>query len=245
MYMQQILVVNSKGGSGKTTVSTNLASYFESQGMKTGLMDYDPQGSSLHWLKTRSKSLDVKTTIHGANAAKAKTGSLRSWQMNVPKDLKKLIIDAPAGASGILLQEICSRADVVIIPVAPSSIDVHATADFIKDLMLVGKVRRQFTRMAVIANRVRTSEPTYEPLERFLRSLEIPLITRISDSAHFVKAAELGLGIYDIDAEKVRQERLDFLPLLKWIETCGEGYTQTIRTPTIRGIPSRRVLGRS
>jgi len=244
--MQQILVVNSKGGSGKTTVSTNLASYFESQNLKTGLMDYDPQGSSLHWLKTRNQSPDIETNIHGANAAKAKAGSLRSWQMNVPKDLNKLIIDAPAGASGILLQEVCNRADVVIIPVAPSSIDVHATADFIRDLMLVGKVRRQFTRMAVIANRVRTNEPTYEPLERFLRSLQIPLITHISDSVHFVKAAELGMGIYDLDPSIVEKERSEFLPLLKWIETCGEGFTQTIKTPTLHGIAShRRVLGRS
>ncbi|MFV2055513.1 MAG: AAA family ATPase [Thiohalomonadales bacterium] len=241
--MQQILVVNSKGGAGKTTVSTNLASYFDNQGIKTGLMDYDPQGSSLHWLKIRNASVDIDSTIHGANAAKAKAGSLRSWQMNVPKDLGKLIIDAPAGASGILLQEVCARADVVIIPVAPSSIDVHATADFIKDLMLVGKVRRQFTRMAVVANRVRTNEPTYEPLEKFLRSLQIPFITRISDSLHFVKAAELGMGIYDLDPTLVEREKMDFLPLLKWIETCGEGFNKTRKIATISSLTSRRVLG--
>lgn len=216
--MQQILVVNSKGGSGKTTISTNLASYFESRGYKTGLMDYDPQGSSLYWLKTRNKAEDSTNTIHGSNATMAKTGTLRSWQMNVPKDIEKLIIDAPAGASGILLQEMCARADIVIIPVAPSSIDIHATADFIRDLMLVGKISRQNTRMAVIANRVRSDTPLYEPLEKFLNSLQIPLVARISDSVNYVHAAELGKGIYDLDQNDVQMEQGEFLPLLLWIE---------------------------
>jgi chromosome partitioning protein len=216
--MLHILIVNSKGGSGKTTISTNIASYFENQGHKTGLMDYDPQGSSLHWLKSRAKNLSLERTIHGANAAKAKIGKLRSWEMNVPHDIEKLIIDAPAGASGILLQEMCAKADVIIIPVAPSSIDVHATADFIKDLMLIGKVRRQTTRIAVVANRVRSNAPLYKPLEKFLSGLKIPLVTKISDSAHYITAAEQGRGIFDMEKELVKSELKEFQALIDWIE---------------------------
>jgi chromosome partitioning protein len=47
------LVVNSKGGSGKTTLTTNLASYFAVNRIPTAVMDYDPQGSCLNWLKSR------------------------------------------------------------------------------------------------------------------------------------------------------------------------------------------------
>lgn len=216
--MLHILIVNSKGGSGKTTISTNIASYFENQGHKTALMDYDPQGSSLYWLKSRDKNLSIERSIHGANAAKAKTGRLRSWEMNVPHDIEKLIIDAPAGAGGILLQEMCAKADVIIIPVAPSSIDVHATADFIKDLMLIGKVRRQNTRIAVVANRVRSNAPLYKPLEKFLSGLKIPLVTKISDSVHYVTAAEQGKGIFDMDKDLVRSELAEFQALIDWIE---------------------------
>ena len=67
--MQTILIINSKGGSGKTTLATTIASYFASTNKKTAIMDYDPQGSSLHWLKIRSTDAN---TIYAANAATQK-----------------------------------------------------------------------------------------------------------------------------------------------------------------------------
>src|SRR2546430_8689254 len=99
--------------------------------------------------------------------------------MHVPADTQQLIIDAPAGPSGLLLQEMLSRADNIIIPVAPSAIDIHATANFIKHLLLTGRIRVRNIRLAVVANRVRKSVPVYQPLERFLGSLSLPLIARL------------------------------------------------------------------
>ncbi len=215
MQVQATLVINSKGGSGKTTVSTNLASYYANQGYKTALMDYDPQGSSLQWLKVRPES---KNPIHGANAAKAKTGALRSWQMHVPRDIEKIIIDAPAGSDGILLQEMCRRSNQIVIPVSPSAIDVHASTHFIKDLMLIGKVRQANTRLAVIANRNRSNRPLYEPLERFLNALNIPFVTKLTDSDVFINAAEQGLGLYDLNPDDVQHILAEFNPLVEWIE---------------------------
>src|SRR6266478_7294285 len=173
MRMNTTLVINSKGGSGKTTITTNLASYFAAQGIPTTVMDYDPQGSSLHWLRVRAGSA---ARIYGANAAPQKGGRIRSVEMHVPADTQQLIIDAPAGVSGLLLQEMLSRADCIIIPVAPSSFDIHATANFIKDLLLSGRIRVRNIRLAVVANRVRKSLPVYQPLEKFLGSLSFPLL---------------------------------------------------------------------
>ena len=48
--MQRIVVLNPKGGSGKTTIAINLASYLASQGHAPVLMDFDPQGSSVRWV---------------------------------------------------------------------------------------------------------------------------------------------------------------------------------------------------
>ncbi len=213
--MQTILIANSKGGSGKSTIATNLASYFATRGLKTALMDYDPQGSSLHWLKVRP---DTPNPIHGANAAMAKKGTLRSWQMKLPHDTEILIIDAPAGVTGIILQEMCRRADRIVIPVAPSSIDIHATAGFIKDLMLVGKVRLNHTKMAVVANRVHRNLPLYEPLQRFLISLNIPFVTKLTNSRQYIYAVEQGLGIFDLHPDEVRTERAEMKRLIKWLE---------------------------
>jgi len=132
MAMKSTLVINAKGGVGKTTITTNLASYFAAKGVSTAVLDYDPQGSSLHWLRQRPLHM---AKIHGANGAPQKTG-LRTVQMHVPPGIEQLIIDAPAGASGMLLHEMLLRAHSILIPVAPSAIDIHATANFIRDLLL-------------------------------------------------------------------------------------------------------------
>ena len=175
MRTNTTLVINPKGGSGKTTVATNLASYFAANGIPAAMMDYDPQGSTLNWLRIRPATA---RKIHGANAAPQKTG-LRSIGMHVPADTRQLIIDAPAGATGLALQEMLSRSHCILIPVAPSSIDIHATANFIRDLLLTGKIRANNIRLAVVANRVRKSNPVYQPLERFLTALNLPLLARL------------------------------------------------------------------
>jgi chromosome partitioning protein len=211
--MNTTLVINSKGGSGKTTVTTNLASFYASRQVPTTILDYDPQGSSLNWLSLRHASA---TRICGANAAPQKGGRIRGIEMHVPSDTRQLLIDAPAGASGLLLQEMLSRANSIVIPVAPSAFDIYATANFVKELLLVGRIRTRSIRLAVVANRVRSSAPVYRPLERFLGSLGLPFLTRISDSDAYVRAAESGLGVFDMDAS-AGAEREEFMPIVDWM----------------------------
>src|SRR5690349_2208562 len=129
--MKTILVINSKGGCGKTTLTTNLASYYASNHLQVAIMDYDPQGSSLNWIKSRSALLP---RIHGANAAPSKTGRMRSADMYLPPSTEVLLNDVPAGVSGLVLQDLVRHANFILLPVAPSSIDIHATAGFVKEL---------------------------------------------------------------------------------------------------------------
>jgi chromosome partitioning protein len=237
MRTNSTLVINPKGGSGKTTVATNLASYFAANGIATAVMDYDPQGSTMNWLRVRPASA---RRIHGANAAPQKTG-LRTLGMHVPAGTQQLIIDAPAGASGLGLQEMLSRAHCILIPVAPSAIDIHATANFIRDLLLTGKIRANNIRLGVVANRVRKSNPVYEPLERFLKALNLPLLARISDSEVFLTAAETGLGIFEMDFAASATERGQFLPIAEWVDrvpvapaTRGAAVAGTATRPGLR-----------
>ena len=249
MRMNTTLVINSKGGSGKTTVATNLASYFAAQNIPTTIMDYDPQGSSLHWLRTRP---GPGARIYGANAAPQKGGRIRSVEMHVPADTQQLLIDAPAGASGLLLQEMLGRADGILIPVAPSAIDIHATANFVRDLLLVGRIRTRNIQLAVVANRVRSSMPVYQPLERFLNSLGLPFLTRISDSDVYVEAAEAGIGIFEMTPSAAAAECAQFVPIVEWVcrqrESAAPGDSKVIdlasrrwteRTPGVSSIGSR------
>jgi chromosome partitioning protein len=214
--MQTILVINSKGGSGKTTLTTNLASYYASKKVRTAIMDYDPQGSSIQWLRLRPDEADK---IHGANAAPAKGAiPLRSTHAWVPLDTEVVIIDAPAGVKGLLLQEIVRKSNFIVIPVAPSPIDIHATADFIKELFLFGGARNSKVKIAVVANRVRnSSSPVYESLERFLNSLKLPFLTSIRDAENYIHAAEKGLGVFEMDEAATMAERRELMPILKWL----------------------------
>jgi len=215
--MQTILVINAKGGSGKTTLATNLAGYYASRGVRTAILDYDPQASSLQWLKARPSSLGE---IHAASGAPARgnvpLGSRQGW---VPLETEILVVDAPAGAAGLLLKELVRKANHILIPVAPSPIDIRASADFIKDLFLVGGARTANARMAVVANRVcNRSNTSYAALERFLSSLKMPFLTSLGDSEIYLQAAEQGASIFELAEETSADERQAFLPIVRWLE---------------------------
>jgi chromosome partitioning protein len=211
--MKTTVVINTKGGVGKTTVTTNLASYFAANKVPTTIMDYDPQGSSLNWLQQRATSA---AKIHGANASQPTTG-LRSLKMHFPATTEHLIVDAPAGSSRLLQQDMLRNANHIIIPVGPSAIDIHATANFIKELLLAGRVRTQGIQVGVVANRVRESAAVYAPLERFLNSLQMPFLTRLRDSDVYLEAAETGVGIFEMPETVGARERQDFMPIIEWV----------------------------
>ena len=213
--MKTILVLNPKGGAGKTTIATNLASCFAAAEVPTTLMDYDPQGSSMNWLRLRPPHA---APIHCANGAPERRDRLRSFESYVPRETQRLIIDAPAGSSGMLLQEMVERAHCILVPVVPSTIDLHATANFLRDLVSFSRVRSGSVPLAVVANKVRRSMPAYRPLEAFLQSANLKLLARLLDSDVFLRTAESGLGIFELDENLAVSERKQFLPIVQWVE---------------------------
>jgi chromosome partitioning protein len=223
--MKTTLVINPKGGSGKTTIAINLAAHFAADNVPTTLMDYDPQASSLTWLRSRAANAP---TIYPANGAPEKYGRLRSFEMYVPPHTQQLVIDAPAGASGLLLQEMVERAHSIVVPVVPSVIDIRATENFIRDLMNSARVRSGGARVGIVANKVRVSMPAYQPFLRFVETLEIKLLTRLLDSDMYLKAAESGVGIFEMDAGQTAVERRQFLPIVDWVRGAGAVHTARI-----------------
>ena len=213
--MNTTVVMNAKGGVGKTTIATNLAGYFAANGVPTAIMDYDPQGSSLRWLEQRAPEAPH---IHGADAAPRKGSGLKSLGRFVPRETRQLVLDAPAGPSRLLMQEMLARANAILIPVAPSKIDIRATANFIKELLLAGGVRHRNIRAAVVANRARSSTAVYEPLERFVRSLRLTFLTHLLDSEVYVESGDTGYGIFEIDVERTAEQRREFMPIVNWLD---------------------------
>lgn len=221
--MKRIVVLNPKGGSGKTTVAINLASYLASRQQVPVLIDHDPQGSSHRWVRKRP---GMYPPIH-VIAAFENTRTTRSFHLRVPDKTTHVIVDTPAALESHQLPDLTRFAEKIIVPVLPSEIDTHACSRCIRDLLLVAKVRREDDRLGVIANRVRRNTRTYQSLIRFLESLGIPIVATLSDSLNYVRAAEGGIGIHEMKTYVAAQDQEDWAPLIQWIDR-----------PPVRALPS-------
>ncbi len=200
------MVLNPKGGCGKTTMATNLASYFAMAGEPVSLVDFDVQCSSMDWLAARPESAPEIGAIKADGS-----------ELLLPHGHGTLIMDVPAGLHGKQLKQHVKLAQTVIIPVLPSPMDMRATARFIEELLLVGRVSRERTRIAVVANRVREHTRIYHSLQLFLRSLKIPFLTSLRDSQNYIHAAERGLGIFELPPSRIEKDMEQWWPILKWL----------------------------
>jgi chromosome partitioning protein len=213
--MQRIVVLNPKGGSGKTTIAINLASYLASQGHAPVLMDFDPQGSSLRWARKRQPP---QPPIHVIAAFEKDTRTTRAFQLRVPESATHVIVDTPAALDARELADMTRDAGKIIVPVLPSDIDIHACSRCIRDLLLIAKIRRDEDRLGVIANRIRRNTLVYQALIRFLHTLKIPIIATIRDSQNYVRAAELGIGVHEMKRYAVAEDLAQWAPLIQWLE---------------------------
>jgi len=226
--MKRIVVLNPKGGSGKTTLAINLASYYASCQQKPVLMDFDPQGSSVRWVRKRQQA---QAPIHVIAAFENDARTTRAFQMRVPPGTTHVIVDTPAALGSPRMPDITRDADKIIVPVLPSDIDIHACSRCIRDLLLVAKIRREDDRLGVVANRIRRNTLTYQSLIRFLQTLGIPIITTIRDSQNYVRAAELGLGVHEMKSYITREDVEQWVPLIDWLEKPADNAPAPDSTP--------------
>ena len=206
--MRTIMTVNSKGGCGKTTLATNLASYYANAGKHVVLADFDPQHSSLEWLNERPEDY---AEITGLDATRS--------GLRTPKSTDILIMDAPAATHGKQLADLVRKADTLLIPVLPSPLDMRAAAKFIEELLINGKVSRKQTRLAVVANRVREYTLSYQALEAFLSSLNIPFVAALRDTQNYIRAADRGLGLFEMAPSSVWQDLEQWEELTDWLKS--------------------------
>jgi chromosome partitioning protein len=186
--MRHIMVLNPKGGCGKSTIATNLASYYASEGNKVALVDYDPQESSLDWLVRRPAN---KPQIFG-------TPGHQEGMKHIPRNSDVVIVDAPARSHGKELTNLLHHAETIIIPVLPSSIDMQATAKFINEILATPTMKNKKSRIAVVANRVREGTLIFDELDEFLNSLKAPYIATLREAQNYVRAYSRGLGIHEL-----------------------------------------------
>jgi len=233
--MQRIIILNPKGGSGKTTVATNLATNFAAAGHLPALLDLDPQGSSARWLRKRPEN---HAPIHGISGFERSSAVTRSWQLRVPSECSTVIVDTPAALDAQCLPEITRGADAILVPVMPSDIDIHTTAKCIANLLLVAKIRRSDDRIGIIANRVRRNTLISQSLMRFLSSLDIPLVATLRDTQNYVRAAEAGLGVREMPHWRVRQDLEQWTRLVNWLDQRSHDMVAPLNGEIMRGVSS-------
>ena len=214
--LMKVVVLNTKGGCGKTTLSTSLAAWYAVNGYRTAILDNDPQGSSLRWLANRG---DRKPAITGLSGTDKSGRVTKSFLTRIPPNVERLVVDTPAAIDSLRLQDSVRGAHAIIIPVLPSDIDIHAASRCVAELLLTGRIENRQQRVAVVANRVKKQAKMYETLRRFLVSLDIPFVATLRDTQNYVHATELGLGVHELKDKNIKEERREWAPLVEWLES--------------------------
>ncbi len=208
--MRHIMVLNPKGGCGKSTLATNIASYFAAeQGQKVALVDYDPQASSLDWVARRPAD---RAEIIGV-------AGFEDGFRHLPRSADIAVIDAPARSHGNELTELVKHAETIVVPVLPSSIDMQAVAKFLDELKTVSKVQQKGVKIAVVANRVRENTLIFEELDEYLERLRIPYVATLREAQNYIRAYTRGLGIYELPEYLAWPDLEQWEPLARWLRT--------------------------
>lgn len=237
LAVRKIVILNPKGGSGKTTIATNLAAYYACTGFPSALMDYDSQGSSTRWLSRRNPDAPY---IHGVATYENHAGLTRSFALRVPPDVQRVVVDTPAAFQKHELADYVRGADKILVPVLPSEIDIHAATRTIADLLLVAKVARHEDRLAVVANRVKSNTRVFRALMKFLESLEIPVAAVLRDTQNYIRTASEGRGLLELEKVDVTRDVVQWKRLVGWLESHNppDRPTDTAEEPR-PGLPRR------
>lgn len=209
--LHKVVVLNPKGGSGKTTLAFSLAGYLASTGRNVGLLDMDRQGSSTHWLRNRPDSLPK---VHALPAPQSGSGTIK-----VPAAVDYVVIDAPAGLSGEQLIDYTCGAHAILVPVLPSDLDIHAASRLVSQLLLKAQVSRRNGRLGIVANRVKERTVAYKQLLRFLDRLAIDLVGVLRDSQNYTHAAADGRCIHEMAPSQVRRDTEQWKAITEWLES--------------------------
>jgi chromosome partitioning protein len=219
LIRHKIVVLNAKGGSGKTTVATGLASWFSTRGLPTALMDHDPLNLSIRWL---SKRPEEAAHIHGVAATCVSQRMTRAYQMRIPRDTRIIIVDTPAAIPRQSLFEYIRDADVILCPVGPSELDIYSASLFVEDLLKVASSHHREGRIGLIANRVRKGTIAYRNLKTFLERQPFPLVSTLRDSQNYLHCADAGLGLHELEGRDIRADRKAWNDLSDWLAVrCG------------------------
>lgn len=205
--MQAILIANPKGGSGKTTLSTNIAGYLASTGRHVAMLDLDRQKSANLWLAQRDSSLPIIWPMQD--------GAKKDKQADV------LVIDSPAGLHGKNLEHAVKLVHKVVVPVAPSLYDIQASHEFLSALSKEKAARKGRIHIGVVGMRMAPRTRAAATLEQFLGQLDLPVLAYLREAQVYVNAAFEGKSIFDVAPHLAGDDLAQWGDLIRWLENDG------------------------
>jgi chromosome partitioning protein len=208
--MKTILVASSKGGVGKTTIASHLAAQSALAGQHTVLVDADPQGSSTRWAQRRAALPSAVLPLDGSGG--------KAWRRQLPADTGVVVVDAAAGAMAGDLGAFLERADAVVVPILPSTLDIEATVPFLDTLARHPRVRRGELRVGLVGNKLKPWTNSSQQALDLFRQWPYPLVAQLRDSQAYALLTGLGKSLFDYHSAQLREHQADWQPLLRWLK---------------------------
>jgi chromosome partitioning protein len=202
--LKTILVANPKGGSGKTTLTVNLAGYLANRGQRVALLDLDRQQSATRWLTLRPDNLPP----------------IRIWESKKEEAQRDdwLVIDSPAALHGKNLDHAIKLASKIIVPIAPSLFDLEASRDFLQKLAEEKKMRSGKGHVCVVGMRMEMHTKAAWALEHFLSTLDLPILAYLRETQVYVNAAFEGKSLFDLPHHIAERELEQWTFLQEWLD---------------------------
>ena len=205
--MPVIVVANPKGGVGKSTLATQIAGWLASTGRSVMLGDVDRQQSSRIWLRLRPA---------GVPAIQAWDVGHDDHTVRPPKGTTHVVLDTPAGLHDGRLDEVMKHADKVVVPLQPSIFDIHATHDFLREI--VGKKRHGKVQLGIVGMRLKEGTISADQLRQFLGTLDVPVIGHLRDTQNYIHLAARGLTLWDVAPSRVQRDLEQWEPIMEWLD---------------------------
>lgn len=208
--MKRVFLANSKGGCGKSTLTTNLAVALAGQGRRVVLADCDPQLSTAAWCERRPAEA---TPVEYVVLRKLKR--FRAFQP--PAGIDYLLIDTPAGLDPEDLGEVLQAGDRVLVPMLPSVIDLDASERFLAGLGEQRLIANGKVALGLVLNRARPDTIASRAALERLATQPWPVLATLRDTQAYLLSTAMGKGLFDYQSILARERQEEYRKLLRWL----------------------------
>lgn len=186
-----IAVINQKGGTGKTTLALNLAAGLARRG-STHLVDADPQRSITQWVGMGggNSGLPGAVQLLGANATSVLSKLTRSHRY--------VVVDCPPTVQGEVVAAIMSMAQLILVPILPSPIDLWASGDMVVAINAAKQINPGLCAYLVL-NQLESRNTLSRDMREAVAEFDVPVLAAgMQRRAAYRSSAVEGLSVYGV-----------------------------------------------